>query len=299
MMLFSAGKSSGLVPNKQGSRKDNRWEHPSGFVSDTAWSRLKLSQTALLRKRLFNLPFWSQNSEVLIEITIRFWTQTEPLYTSWYSASKSLNFKASFWGNAFLPVGDFIASNWHILQENVLQFFAIASGLKAISTTSKLWWALLSAFLVHFANHTQPVTWISFHVSASRLLPFGAGKRVCPGEVLAKNRLFLFVASFMQNFTFVSVEGEERPVYDPRAGLHGLVTQTPPFRVRALIRREWVTKHVPTVTIAKASGFNSDICEQMFKLLIEFKFFEIGKMNAWFCRRMFIRIFPLVIVWII
>ena len=66
-----------------------------------------------------------------------------------------------------------------------------------------------------------------------RLLPFGAGRRVCPGEVLARNRLFLFVSSFMQKFNFVAVEGEAPPMYDPRDRLPGLVTKTPNFKVRA------------------------------------------------------------------
>ena len=45
---------------------------------------------------------------------------------------------------------------------------------------------------------------------------FGAGKRVCPGEVLVKNRIFLFVACLFQKFRFLPASGERALQHDPR-----------------------------------------------------------------------------------
>lgn len=38
------------------------------------------------------------------------------------------------------------------------------------------------------------------NLQLDKSLPFGAGKRLCPGETFARNTLFLFVAAFYQNF---------------------------------------------------------------------------------------------------
>ena len=42
-------------------------------------------------------------------------------------------------------------------------------------------------------------------------LPFGAGRRVCPGESLAKVELVLFSIIMLQNYSFVPGEGKETP----------------------------------------------------------------------------------------
>ena len=42
-----------------------------------------------------------------------------------------------------------------------------------------------------------------------RLLTFSAGRRVCPGEVLARNRLFLVIANVLQKLT-IEPEDENR-----------------------------------------------------------------------------------------
>ncbi|KAM4629448.1 cytochrome P450 2J6-like isoform 1-T1 [Polymixia lowei] len=49
-------------------------------------------------------------------------------------------------------------------------------------------------------------------------IPFSAGKRVCPGENLARMELFLFFTSFMQRFTF-SMPAGVKPLLDYRFGL--------------------------------------------------------------------------------
>lgn len=55
-------------------------------------------------------------------------------------------------------------------------------------------------------------------VKADLFLPFGAGKRKCPGEQLAKMELFLFFTILMQSCKFEKVPGEN-PVVDSKFGL--------------------------------------------------------------------------------
>ncbi|XP_076449011.1 steroid 17-alpha-hydroxylase/17,20 lyase-like [Babylonia areolata] len=74
------------------------------------------------------------------------------------------------------------------------------------------------------------------HENRRKLLPFGAGRRVCLGEVLAKNRLFLFVTSLVQQFHFEAEDGDSLPDVDPRTYEMGLVVHPKPFRVRAVPR---------------------------------------------------------------
>ena len=50
----------------------------------------------------------------------------------------------------------------------------------------------------------------------SRLLAFGASRRVCVGETLAKNRLFLMVTSLVQHFEFLPAGPDQLPRHDPR-----------------------------------------------------------------------------------
>ena len=53
---------------------------------------------------------------------------------------------------------------------------------------------------------------------------FGGGRRICAGEVLARNRLFLFVACLLQKFEFLPPGGDcEKPQHDPRTFQPGLV----------------------------------------------------------------------------
>ena len=70
-----------------------------------------------------------------------------------------------------------------------------------------------------------------------RLLPFGAGRRVCSGEVLAKNRLFLMMSCIVQNFTFKPKSESERPDHDPRNYLPGIATHPKEFEVCAIPRK--------------------------------------------------------------
>ena len=54
---------------------------------------------------------------------------------------------------------------------------------------------------------------------------------MCPGEVLARNRMFLFVTSLVQHFRVVATDGEDTPVHDPRRYAPGLVQHTNDFKV--------------------------------------------------------------------
>jgi len=63
---------------------------------------------------------------------------------------------------------------------------------------------------------------------------FGAGRRVCLGETLAKNRLFLFTTSLLQRYHFRS-DGTPPPL-DPEAFTLGIVLHPERFKVKATRR---------------------------------------------------------------
>ena len=66
-----------------------------------------------------------------------------------------------------------------------------------------------------------------------RVLSFGAGKRICPGEVLAKNRIFLFATCLFQKFKFLPSKGEKAPQHDPRTYHSGFVMRIQDYDVIA------------------------------------------------------------------
>lgn len=65
------------------------------------------------------------------------------------------------------------------------------------------------------------------------LIPFGAGRRVCLGEILARNMLFLIFSSLMQEFTFRTPEEDTCPTTD---ALPGFTAAPAPFRVQVTER---------------------------------------------------------------
>ena len=81
------------------------------------------------------------------------------------------------------------------------------------------------------------------HENRRRLLPFGAGRRVCLGEVLAKNRLFLFATSLVQQFHFEPEDEDSLPDADPRTYEMGLVLHPKPFQLRARSRNSPLCVH--------------------------------------------------------
>ncbi|GFG40194.1 hypothetical protein Cfor_09782 [Coptotermes formosanus] len=70
-------------------------------------------------------------------------------------------------------------------------------------------------------------------VKDERLIPFGVGKRVCLGEILAKDMLFLMFTNLMQEFTFRTPEEDPYPTTD---ALPGFITAPAPFRVQVTER---------------------------------------------------------------
>ena len=69
-----------------------------------------------------------------------------------------------------------------------------------------------------------------------RLLAFGAGRRVCPGEAIAKNRLFLLITSLLQRFTILPPEGAPLPDYDPRHFKPSIVARPDDYQIRMIPR---------------------------------------------------------------
>jgi len=74
------------------------------------------------------------------------------------------------------------------------------------------------------------------HSPSPSYLPFGAGIRVCLGEVLAKMELFLFLAWVLQRFTLECPQDQPLPSLE---GKFGVVLQVQKFRVKARLREAW------------------------------------------------------------
>ena len=50
------------------------------------------------------------------------------------------------------------------------------------------------------------------------LIPFSVGRRACPGESFARDQLFLFITSLVQNFDIVAEPGKPKPSLDTKLG---------------------------------------------------------------------------------
>lgn len=74
------------------------------------------------------------------------------------------------------------------------------------------------------------------HPTRRRVFPFGAGRRMCAGEQIAKNRLFLIIAMLMQRLTIVPPEGKTLPS-DPREYSFALALIPPPHEICVLPRK--------------------------------------------------------------
>ena len=68
-------------------------------------------------------------------------------------------------------------------------------------------------------------------VRDDRFIPFSAGKRICPGETLAKAELFLFLVGILQAFKLEPEDPTRLPPLEWRGG----VTNVPvPFGLRLI-----------------------------------------------------------------
>lgn len=63
-------------------------------------------------------------------------------------------------------------------------------------------------------------------------IPFSIGKRMCPGEQLARMELFLFFTSLMQRFTFLALEGQTLSL----KGTISVSSGPEPFQISAVPR---------------------------------------------------------------
>ena len=57
----------------------------------------------------------------------------------------------------------------------------------------------------------------TFLFSVFSVIPFGVGKRACPGQDFAKSRIFICITTLLQRMRFVPPEGEPLPSADPRS----------------------------------------------------------------------------------
>ena len=71
--------------------------------------------------------------------------------------------------------------------------------------------------------------------SNCRLFLFGAGRRVCVGENLTRNRLFLFMATILQRFNLTSAD-EMIPDPDPRTYESAIVLTPKKYLIHAKCR---------------------------------------------------------------
>ena len=79
------------------------------------------------------------------------------------------------------------------------------------------------ALLLQILGYGNFVTTLfEYPPSHCRNVAFGAGKRSCVGENLARNRAFLFLACLMQKYTITPAEGYPLPPRDPREYAPGL-----------------------------------------------------------------------------
>ena len=73
-------------------------------------------------------------------------------------------------------------------------------------------------------NKFDPKRWLDENghfdsTSPKYFKPFSAGARVCLGETLAKNQLFLIISGLIINFIFKPVEGEDLPSLEGQFGI--------------------------------------------------------------------------------
>ncbi len=61
------------------------------------------------------------------------------------------------------------------------------------------------------------------------MLGFGSGRRACPGEHFAKNRLFILVTMLLQKYKFLAADGFPKPQHDPRKYDPNIILNIKPY----------------------------------------------------------------------
>ncbi|CAH1793046.1 unnamed protein product [Owenia fusiformis] len=64
------------------------------------------------------------------------------------------------------------------------------------------------------------------------LMPFGAGRRVCVGEQMARVRIFLFMTTMLQRYEFLPEKPGCLPKYDPRDSILGAPMKMKDYKIR-------------------------------------------------------------------
>ncbi|XP_046374587.2 cytochrome P450 2U1-like [Haliotis rufescens] len=70
------------------------------------------------------------------------------------------------------------------------------------------------------------------YLKRDEFIPFSMGRRVCPGESLARMELFLFLVAMIQKFQFLPDDGPLTPL----KGILGITNAAPTFTIRAVPR---------------------------------------------------------------
>ncbi|XP_051802851.1 cytochrome P450 2J6-like isoform X2 [Acanthochromis polyacanthus] len=111
---------------------------------------------------------------------------------------------------------------------NIPKGFAVIPNLTSVLFDKNEWEMPYTFNPGHFLNEEGKF------VKPAAFIPFSAGKRLCPGESLAKMELFLFFTCFMQHFNF-SMPAGVKPVTD---FLFGITLSPKEYEICATSRQE-------------------------------------------------------------
>ncbi|KAK7446409.1 hypothetical protein BaRGS_00040270 [Batillaria attramentaria] len=83
----------------------------------------------------------------------------------------------------------------------------------------------------HLARSDVIIDGVTVPEGAMVLLPFGIGRRSCPGENFARTRIFLYVTTLLQKFDVLPPVEHELPSPDPDLYTNGAVMEPTPYRL--------------------------------------------------------------------